>query len=469
MVNRWKGNLVANAATSSGTAYTGKADGAWGLNSQLQQKVAGQWARGIGAPNAPTSVVATGAAFSATVAFTAPTETGGNGATLSSYTATSNPEGITGTGTSSPVTVTGLTNGTAYTFTVKATNSLGFTGPDSTSSNSITPFAYKSVAFTSDNSPGISVYKFGGGFNTKFTDTTFVSSGVGVAFAPAGNYLAVGYTSSPYVGVYPWSASGFGARYANPSTLPSGGCLSVSFNPTGNSLVVGSAITPFVLAYPWSSGGFGTKYADPTTLPTSIRRCVSFNPSGTILATSGDAGRIAVYNWNSGFGTKYADPSSGFTAVQYYFQVKFNPAGNVLASSFGLNTATPFLDTWAWSNGFGTRYANPTTLPTGAVVGLNFDSTGSTLMATGNNSPYLNAYQWSNGFGTKYADPSISAGFSVGASTFDYSNTSVIGCSQTSPFVVSYAWSNASGFGAKYAAPSVALPGSTNNVAAGSV
>ena len=42
------------------------------------------------------------------------------------------------TGTASPITVTGLTNGTAYTFTVIATNVNG-TSPASSASNSVTP------------------------------------------------------------------------------------------------------------------------------------------------------------------------------------------------------------------------------------------------------------------------------------------------------------------------------------------
>jgi hypothetical protein len=49
-------------------------------------------------------------------------------------------------GTSSPIVVTGLTNGQAYTFTVTATNSAG-TGPASAASNSITPAAIQTITF----------------------------------------------------------------------------------------------------------------------------------------------------------------------------------------------------------------------------------------------------------------------------------------------------------------------------------
>jgi hypothetical protein len=53
------------------------------------------------------------------------------------YTATSSPGGLTGTGSGSPLIVTGLTNGTAYTFTVTASNPFG--SATSASSNSVTP------------------------------------------------------------------------------------------------------------------------------------------------------------------------------------------------------------------------------------------------------------------------------------------------------------------------------------------
>lgn len=75
-----------------------------------------------------------GTGTTATVSFTNQT-----GATL--YTAISTPGSFTGTSTTgSPITVSGLTTGTAYTFRVAATNATG-QGPYSSASNSVTPVA----------------------------------------------------------------------------------------------------------------------------------------------------------------------------------------------------------------------------------------------------------------------------------------------------------------------------------------
>jgi hypothetical protein len=87
----------------------------------------------VDVPDRPTIGTATGGLFNASVPFTAAT----TGGTPSLYTATSSPGSLTGTSATSPITVSGLTGGTAYTFTVTPSNSTG-TGPASSSSNSVT-------------------------------------------------------------------------------------------------------------------------------------------------------------------------------------------------------------------------------------------------------------------------------------------------------------------------------------------
>ena len=93
-------------------------------------------------PDAPTIGTATGGDTQATVTFTPPASDGF--AAITGYTVTSFPGGITKTGASSPITITGLTNSTPYTFTVTATNSIG-TGAASAASNSVTPATVPSV------------------------------------------------------------------------------------------------------------------------------------------------------------------------------------------------------------------------------------------------------------------------------------------------------------------------------------
>jgi Fibronectin type III domain len=78
------------------------------------------------------------------VTFTGPTSDGGSAVT--SYTVTAHDSttpgngGETAIGSSSPLLVTGLTNGDTYTFTVRATNAVG-AGPSSSPSNSVRPSA----------------------------------------------------------------------------------------------------------------------------------------------------------------------------------------------------------------------------------------------------------------------------------------------------------------------------------------
>ena len=46
--------------------------------------------------------------------------------------------------------------------------------------------------------------------------------------------------------------------------------------PYAGTIAVAHGTSPYITAYPWSSSGFGTKYSDPSTLPTGIGFSVAF-------------------------------------------------------------------------------------------------------------------------------------------------------------------------------------------------
>jgi len=201
-----------------------------------------------GAPTIGTATVASGT--SATVAYTAPASNGGS--TITSYTATSSPGGITGTisqAGSGTITVSGLTNNTAYTFTVTATNGVG-TSPASVASNSVTPITLagqqlyqgaidytRSSAMYSWICPvgvtSVSVVAVGSGGSTggAYYDPNGTGSGGGgglgwkntIAVTPGNSYtVAVGasnYNSHSFSG----EESGAISYFISPSTVSGGG------------------------------------------------------------------------------------------------------------------------------------------------------------------------------------------------------------------------------------------------------
>ncbi|GAA3413312.1 fibronectin type III domain-containing protein [Paenibacillus hodogayensis] len=89
-------------------------------------------------PGAPTDVTATAGNGQATVSFNPPVNNGGSA--LTRFVVTSAPGGITASGVETSILVTGLSNGTAYTFTVRAENEFGI-GPASQASAPVTPKA----------------------------------------------------------------------------------------------------------------------------------------------------------------------------------------------------------------------------------------------------------------------------------------------------------------------------------------
>jgi peptidoglycan/xylan/chitin deacetylase (PgdA/CDA1 family) len=130
---------------TNGTAYTFKvaATNAVGTGADSTASAAVTPTSVQTAPSAPTNVSGTAGDASVALTWNAPASNGGSAITSYRITpfigATAQTPINTGT-TSTSRTITGLTNGTAYTFKVAATNAIG-TGSDSAASSAVTPQA----------------------------------------------------------------------------------------------------------------------------------------------------------------------------------------------------------------------------------------------------------------------------------------------------------------------------------------
>ncbi|WP_337104181.1 S-layer homology domain-containing protein [Paenibacillus sp. YIM B09110] len=108
-------------------------------------------------PLAPTNVRASAGDKIATVRFDAPADHGGSA--ILRYEVVASPGGITVVGTTTQMEVTGLTNGTDYTFTVRAINSVG-PGAVSDASHSVRPTASVTTSPPQTSSPTMEWVKF---------------------------------------------------------------------------------------------------------------------------------------------------------------------------------------------------------------------------------------------------------------------------------------------------------------------
>ncbi|WP_224701845.1 fibronectin type III domain-containing protein [Devosia aquimaris] len=122
-------------------------------------------------PQAPVLTGVTPGNGSATVAFTAPSFTGG--AALGAYRVTATPGGAAVDGASSPITVPGLTNGVTYRFSVTASNSAG-ASVSSNQSGDVTPRATQTITLSDPGTVRVS---------DNITITATASSGLTVALS----------------------------------------------------------------------------------------------------------------------------------------------------------------------------------------------------------------------------------------------------------------------------------------------
>lgn len=317
-------------------------------------------------PDAPTSVSATAGDTQASVSFQPPQKNGGT--TIRSYTVMVSPNDVAPvTQQSSPIVVTGLTNGQSYTFTVIAENSLG-QGPASTVSNTITPLAAQTITFAN---PGAQIF----GTAPTLTATSdsgltpvFTSSTTGVCIiTPTGALTFVSTGMCTINADQPGNGSYLAATQITRSFLinppsPIANDVSVTILPDSSSNVLpldvtGGAATTVAVA---TAPAHGTASATGTT--------ISYTPA-------------QGYTGQDSFTYTAANVSGTSTPARVNIQVTattlvFSPVPGRLADAF---TAVPYRETISISGGRASyQYTISGTLPNG----LNFNTATGEITGT---------------------------------------------------------------------------------------
>jgi Domain of unknown function (DUF4082)/Fibronectin type III domain/Bacterial Ig domain len=312
------------------------------------------------APGQVTNVKATAGAGSASLTWNAPT----SGGAPAKYTITpyigaeaQSPTTITSTPPATSATVTGLTAGSSYTFTVTASSAAG-SGPASEQSNAVTPTAPPPVPDTIFGSATPATIDSG--------DTSPVELGVKFSSEVSGNVTGIRFykattNTGTHIGSL-WTASGTLLASATFTGESASGWQQVNFSTP----IAISANTTYVAAYLAPNG----HYSDT---PTGFSSGVS-NPPLAALANSVSPDGVYAYTALSTF------PSSTFNATNYWVDVDFEPApptapGQVTNVSATAGAGSASL-TWSAPSSGGaptkytiTPYIGTTAQPTTTIAG----------------------------------------------------------------------------------------------------
>jgi hypothetical protein len=280
----------------------------------------------VNVPGAPVGVTASAGNGQATVTWTPPSTTGNGG--ITGYTVTATPGGRTASvdGATTTATVSGLGNGTAYTFTVIATNSVG-AGAASAPSSAVTPVtvpgaptgvsalagnAQATVTWTApvgsggSSITGYTVTATPGGQTASVSGSTTTATVTGLTNATAYTFTV---TATSAVGAGPASAA---SGPATPSSAPT-----VATAPSGVMAWAGNQQATVSWTAPSSNGGSPITGFTVTASPGGQTASAGANATSAALTglTNGTAYTFTVTATNA-VGTSAASaPSSSVTPV----------------------------------------------------------------------------------------------------------------------------------------------------------
>jgi len=281
----------------------------------------------FGSPDPPTSISAQAGNGQATVTFNAPTNTGG--LPIQTYTVTSSPGNITKSGTTSPIIISGLTIGTAYTFTVTATNSYGPSPSSSITPTSVTPFGspdpptsisaqagngQATVTFNPPtNTGGLPIQTYtvtsspGNITNSDISNSIIVSgltNGTAYTFTvTATNSYGPSLSSSPSSSVTPTTSGTYNLlanlSTGNPSYMTSGHSwtiTNISSVATGAPTTTNNVVSTSGLGF-FIASGSGTASITSNTIWSKTIGPTPWGPQGYLI-DSINPGQSCTINWN---------------------------------------------------------------------------------------------------------------------------------------------------------------------------
>ncbi|MFW3172805.1 fibronectin type III domain-containing protein [Geodermatophilus sp. CPCC 206100] len=281
------------------------------------------------APGAPGTVTAVRGDGQATVTWAAATA---NGSAVTGYTVTASPGGATATTTGArSVVVPGLTNGTAHTFTVRASNAVG-TGPASAASNPVTPAgrpgAPGSVTAVPGNRSATVTWTPGAANGSAVTGYTVTASPGGATAA------TTGATSATVAGLSNGTAYTFTVRAQNAvgtgaASAPSAGvvpgasaadAIAAAYQATGGA--TGPLGARIGTGYPTPNSGLTQAYANGRIhwSPTTGAHAVYGDISRAYDPLTGESGVLGYP-----VSDRYATPGNGWTQAFEHGRIHTSP------------------------------------------------------------------------------------------------------------------------------------------------